>query len=108
MSEPTAYLGPMPTRHLSDFAEEICAAGINEHFDIVAWIDDIPHEYFRVGERYSFTIFENGHHITVTGLIQEGTLVGNYPNLFEGGPRWFVRLLLKVVVISSTPNLRIV
>lgn len=106
MSEPTAYLGPIPTKHLSEFIDEICEAGVGELFDIVAWIDNIPHENFMVGELYSFTVSEEGKYITVTGRILEGTMVGNYPLLFDGGPRWFVRLLLKVEKVASIPQLK--
>ena len=103
------YEGPIPKKSLADFTEQLIEAVVGEHFDIVAWLDYEPNgDEFAIGDRYSITdqTPTNDKYRLVTFVILKGTEIGCFPNLFEGGPRYFIHLILQADQIHAVRDFR--
>jgi hypothetical protein len=102
------WTGSIPTKHLSEYVDEMIEGTVGQVMEIVAWIDGMDPDEFVVDDRYTVAQAGPDHILSATGIVQDGTVIGSYPNLFEGGPRNFIRLLWLVDRIDSTPDLKII
>lgn len=98
------YDGPEPTRWLHEFTDELLEAAVGDEFDIVGWIEPERRSAFFVGRDFAVAQAGDGKYLSVVCVIQPGTMLGHY----EEDDTYFVRLLLKVKSVTSTPNLKVV
>ena len=102
------WTGGIPKCHLRDHFNTIVNAGQGEVLELLGWLeDDFDLDRFQVDE--DFDVYQRGGGIrkTVVGKIMDGTIVGEFPHLFET-PRRFVFLKLKIVQVQVDRDLRAV